>query len=79
MTDEAPKRPSNWNGSPAAEQARAYFNTLPIEQRAKLQPLLEHCRQMGLAEALDQVVAVQGRIESRIASIRDLRKPEDTT
>ena len=39
-----------------AEQASAYFNSLPIEQRKRLAPLLEDYRRMGIEEALRGMV-----------------------
>jgi hypothetical protein len=60
-----------YTASPAALEASDYFNSLPFEERAKLAPLLDDYRQMGLAEALDNIDVARRRIEDRIRGIRD--------
>jgi hypothetical protein len=55
----------------AAEAASDYFNALPQEERAKLAPLLENYRQMGMAEALGHLDLAAGRIASRIRGIQE--------
>jgi hypothetical protein len=62
---------SKYVGSEAADKASDYFNSLPQEERAKLAPLLEHYRQMGMAEALDHLDLAAGRITSLIRKIKD--------
>jgi hypothetical protein len=57
--------------SDAARKASDYFNALPQEEREKLAPLLEHYRQMGLAEAHVTVDAATRQIDVRIRRIRD--------
>jgi hypothetical protein len=61
---------SIWAPSPAAKAASVYFNSLPIEERRKLAPLLDNYRQLGLAEARDQVGKVALSLDERIARIR---------
>lgn len=58
-------------GSDAAKEASGYYNGLPIEERRQLAPLLDHYRQMGLAEALGHLDKAKARITTRIESIRD--------
>lgn len=60
-----------YHESDAAKAASAYFNSLPFEERQKLAPLLDHYRQMGLAEAFDYHEAARLRIQARIRGIRD--------
>lgn len=61
----------SYTPSRAAAEASDYFNALPIEERKKLAPLLEHYRQMGLAECGDVLRAELRRIDNRIRGIRD--------
>lgn len=57
-------------GSEEASAAGEYFNSLPREERAKLAPLLEHYRQMGLAEAHAEINDVVTNVKARIERIR---------
>lgn len=57
--------------SDAAREASDYYNALPFEERRKLAPLLEHYRQMGLAEAADRFRGSLSRVDARIRDIRD--------
>lgn len=58
-------------GSEAADAASAYYNSLPLEEKRKLAPLLDHYRQMGLAEALGNLESATRHIKTRIRGIRD--------
>jgi hypothetical protein len=55
----------------AAKEASDYFNSLPYEEREKLAPLLDHYRQMGLAEAFDRMQAAARNVGDRIIGIRN--------
>ena len=57
-------------GSEESTAAGEYFNSLPFEERAKLAPLLEHYRQMGLAEAHAEINDVASNVKRRIEGIR---------
>jgi hypothetical protein len=57
--------------SDAANEGSDYFNALPIEERQKLAPLLEHYRQMGLAEAYEEMHALAQRTRNRIDARHD--------
>lgn len=57
-------------GSEEAADASACFNSLPVEERTKLAPLLELHRQQGLAEAHTQISDVASAIKTRIERIR---------
>jgi hypothetical protein len=61
---------SDYTPTAAAREASDYFNSLPFAERKKLAPLLEHYRQMGLAEMNDGLRQLQRRTDARI---RDLR------
>lgn len=61
---------SGFTPSPDAEKASRYYNALPLKERAKLAPLLEHYRQMGLAEAQEQVRDVANNIGRRIQGLK---------
>lgn len=65
--------------SDAAKMAGDYFNSLPREQRAKLAPLLEHHRQMGLAEARKELQRVLTLIDVRVREIRTRDEPQEIT
>lgn len=56
--------------SDAANEAGDYFNALPTDERLKLAPLLEHYRQMGLAEAYEEMRRLAQRTRNRIDAIR---------
>lgn len=56
--------------SEAAKAASDYYNALPIEEKRKLAPLLEHYRQMGLAEAHEKVSMVVETLDRRISRIK---------
>jgi hypothetical protein len=60
--------------SDAAVKASDYFNTLPREQRAGLAPLLEHYRQMGIAEARRDLQRVLTGLDCRVREIRALHE-----
>jgi hypothetical protein len=62
-------------GSDAAQAASDYFNLLPQDERAKLAPLLEHYRQMGLAEAREQVQRTVTVLNARINTIAQAGDP----
>jgi hypothetical protein len=57
-------------GSEKSKAASDYFNSLPQEERAKLAPLLEHYRQMGLAEAHGRINNAAQVVRRRIEEIR---------
>ena len=61
---------NDYVASPAAAAAGVYFNSLPFEERAKLAPLLEHYRQMGLAEARKEIGRIAILLDVRIREIR---------
>jgi hypothetical protein len=61
---------SDYTPSVAAREASDYFNSLPAEERQKLAPLLEHYRQMGLAEMNDGLRQLQRRTDARIKTLR---------
>jgi hypothetical protein len=65
--------------SAAAQEASDYYNALPYEERRKLAPLLDHYRQMGLAEAEREIAKVTRFIGARVQGIReaDLAAPRD--
>lgn len=56
--------------SGAAQEASDYFNSLPLEQRKKLAPLLEEYRRMGIEEAARAVRAVSRQMDDRMRSIK---------
>lgn len=56
--------------SPAAKASSDYLNSLPIEQRRMLAPVLEHYRQMGLAEAADTMRAGLAKVTERANQIK---------
>lgn len=58
--------------SDAAKTAGEYFNALPREERAKLAPLLEHYRQMGVAEARDEIRVMARKLDERIDSMKHM-------
>lgn len=53
----------------AAREASEYFNSLPIEQRRKLAPLLEDYRRLGIEEAMRDILSVQRRLNDRARRI----------
>lgn len=53
----------------AAEDASDYFNSLPIEERKKLAPLLEDYRRLGIMEALAAMNGVTRQLAARSRSI----------
>lgn len=61
---------NHYVGSEAANEASDYFNSLPYEEKAKLAPLLDHYRQMGLAEACGHLDRAAAHIAARITGIR---------
>lgn len=61
--------------SDAAREASDYFNSLPFEERAKLAPLLENYRQMGLAEARKEIGRIATLIDVRIRGIKAAGAP----
>lgn len=62
---------SSYVPSEAAMDASDYYNALPFEEKQKLAPLLEHYRQMGLAEVQDNLRKEVRRIDDRIRRIRN--------
>lgn len=50
----------------AAQAASEFFNSLPIEQRRKLSPLLEEYRRMGLRAAHDEMAKAHRKVKDRI-------------
>jgi hypothetical protein len=62
---------ANYTPSAEARAASDYYNSLSLEQRRQLAPLLANYRQMGFAEALSYVAAAQTRIQGRIRGIQD--------
>jgi hypothetical protein len=56
-------------GRTPAQEASAYFNSLPIEQRKKLAPLLECYRRMGIEEADRAIRAVSRKLDDRAREI----------
>jgi hypothetical protein len=57
---------SRYDPSAAVQAASARFNALPREVRVELAPLLEHYRQLGVAEALDYVAGTERALRRRI-------------
>lgn len=62
--------PGPFMPSEAARAASDYFNALPFEERKKLAPLLDHYRQMGVAEANNHMRLVVQKNAKRIREIR---------
>jgi hypothetical protein len=60
---------SAYTPSDDARAAIDYFNSLPLDERRRLAPLLENYRQMGIAEALDDLTRVSRRLTERVAGI----------
>ena len=54
-----------------AREASDYFNSLPIEQRRKLAPLLEDYRLMGMQEALGKIEQGRAHVLGRIRQLKD--------
>lgn len=83
IENQRPRGPSmtksGYTPSEAAQRAGEYFNSLPFEERAKLAPLLEHYRQMGLAEAQANAAAFVHKLGRRIDGIRDASQAEGLT
>ena len=72
MPSDLPTQSSTaFTPSEAAQAASDHFNALPLEERAKLAPLLEHYRQMGLAEADHAVRHASHALQARIRNIRN--------
>lgn len=57
--------------------ASDYFNSLPIEQRKLLAPLLEEYRRMGLDEALRALDTVRRQLAGRAHTITALADDRD--
>ncbi len=49
-----------------AQAASEYFNSLPIEQKRKLSPLLEEYRRQGLRTAYDEVAKAHRASERKV-------------
>lgn len=50
----------------AAQAASEFFNSLPIDQRRKLSPLLEEYRRQGLRTAYDEVAKAHRASERKV-------------
>jgi hypothetical protein len=61
-----------------AEAASVYFNSLPREARAKLIPLLEEYRRMGMGEYQSHINLATKRMSERLRNMgKDLDRDED--
>lgn len=58
-------------GSEEYQAASEYWNSLPLEEKEKLAPLLDHYKQMGLAEAHTQISDVAANLKRSVERIRD--------
>lgn len=56
-------------GTNAAREASDYFNSLSRDERAKLAPLLEEYRRMGMAEYARAVKATARSMDERMRAI----------
>jgi hypothetical protein len=63
--------------SEEAVAGSAYYNSLPREERRKLAPLLEHYRQLGLAEAAGHQRAALAHAKERIRRIQGVKDRGD--
>lgn len=69
------RKNSAYTPSDAAREASDYFNSLPFGEREKLAPLLDHYRQMGLAEAVGHLRRATLHINTRISGIHRAAPP----
>ncbi len=56
-------------GSSAAREASDYFNSLPVEVKKKLAPLLEDYRRIGIEEAHRGIASLGRRLQDRLRQI----------
>lgn len=60
----------------SVREASDYFNSLPIEQRQRLAPLLEDYRRLGIEEAHLRIRQVGAQLKRRMLSIDASQKAE---
>jgi hypothetical protein len=60
---------TGWGESPVAKAASDYFNSLPIEQRRALGPLLEEYRRIGMVEYAEAMRSAARKMEDRMRGI----------